>query len=286
MTKENFLLEFSKTNFDYTISTFMIYKEKNGNGVAAGKMFENIIEWHVNDFVNGWYALKLNLTNSNWCVHDVIVSPNPDIVNNFEEVLKIKLAVEKQESDSTKRLDLLHKLLNLKWGCVIGVSAKTYKDFDGQVTTSHEPRKILDDNKEHVINGTFDLSNFLDKLSNKTNEYQLILGLNTFKNGRYRITNFDLDRVKDIVKFITFKKCRIHTNYYLHDSNMNKIVEFKYGGKTANAYQRGIWVCKKAGKEPFNSLFVFDSILEGSYVYNGDEDAWWAKCKKLFTQPN
>ena len=58
MTKENFLLELSKSNFDYPISTFMMYKEKNGNGVGAGKMFENILEWHVNDSVNGWFALE------------------------------------------------------------------------------------------------------------------------------------------------------------------------------------------------------------------------------------
>lgn len=286
MTKENFLLELSKSNFDYPVSTFMMYKEKNGNGVGAGKMFENILEWHVNDNVNGWFALKLNLTNSDWCVHDVIVSPNSDIVDNFEEVLKIKLAVEKQESDSTKRLDLLHKLLNSKWGFVIGVSAKTYKELYIQLTTSHEPRQILDDNKEDVINGTFDVNNFLDKLSNKTNEYQLILGLNTFEGGRYRLTNLDLGKLKDVVKSITFQKLKKHTRFFLNDSNGNKIIDFKYGGKTANPFQRGVWVYNKQGKRPFSGLMVFDSILEGNYVYSGDSNLWWSQYKNLFTQPN
>jgi hypothetical protein len=286
MTKENFLLELSKSNFDYPISTFMMYKEKNGNGVGAGKMFENILEWHVNDSVNGWFALKLNLTNSDWCVHDVIVSQNSDIVNNFNEFLKIKLEVEKQESDSSKRLDLLHKLLNSKWGFVIGVSAKTYKELYIQLTTSHEPRQILDDNKEDVINGTFDVNNFLDKLSNKTNEYQLILGLNTFEGGRYRLTNLDLGKLKDVVKSITFQVLKKHTRFFLNDSNGNKIIDFKYGGKTANPFQRGVWVYSKQGKNSFSGLMVFDSILEGNYAYNGDSDAWWSQFKNLFTKSN
>jgi hypothetical protein len=286
MTKENFLLELSKSNFDYPISTFMMYKEKNGNGVGAGKMFENILEWHVNDSVNGWFALKLNLTNSDWCVHDVIVSQNSDIVNNFNEFLKIKLEVEKQESDSSKRLDLLHKLLNSKWGFVIGVSAKTYKELYIQLTTSHEPRQILDDNKEAVINGTFDVNNFLDKLSNKTNEYQLILGLNTFEGGKYRLTNLDLGKLKDVVKSITFQELKKHTRFFLNDSNGNKIIDFKYGGKTANPFQRGVWVYSKQGKNSFSGLMVFDSILEGNYAYNGDSDAWWSQFKNLFTKSN
>jgi hypothetical protein len=286
MTKENFLLELSKSNFDYPISTFMMYKEKNGNGVGAGKMFENILEWHVNDSVNGWFALKLNLTNSDWCVHDVIVSQNSDIVNNFNEFLKIKLEVEKQESDSSKRLDLLHKLLNSKWGFVIGVSAKTYKELYIQLTTSHEPRQILDDNKEDVINGTFDVNNFLNKLSNKTNEYQLILGLNTFEGGRYRLTNLDLGKLKDVVKSITFQQLKKHTRFFLNDSNGNKIIDFKYGGKTANPFQRGVWVYSKQGKNSFSGLMVFDSILEGNYAYNGDSDAWWSQFKNLFTKSN
>jgi hypothetical protein len=286
MTKENFLLELSKSNFDYPISTFMMYKEKNGNGVGAGKMFENILEWHVNDSVNGWFALKLNLTNSDWCVHDVIVSQNSGIVNNFNEFLKIKLEVEKQESDSSKRLDLLHKLLNLKWGFVIGVSAKTYKELYIQLTTSHEPRQILDDNKEAVINGTFDVNNFLDKLSNKTNECQLILGLNTFEGGKYRLTNLDLGKLKDVVKSITFQELKKHTRFFLNDSNGNKIIDFKYGGKTANPFQRGVWVYSKQGKNSFSGLMVFDSILEGNYAYNGDSDAWWSQFKNLFTKPN
>ena len=286
MTKQSFLTELSKSNFDNSISTFMMFKELNGNGVGAGKMFENIFEWHVNSNVNGWYALKLNLTNSDWCVHDVIVSTDSNVVNNFDEFLTLKSKVEKKESDSSKRLELLHELLNQRWGFVIGISAKTYKELDIQLTTSHEPRKFLDDNKGDVINRTFDVNGFLDKLSNKTNEYQLILGLNTFDDGRYRLTNLDLGKLKDVVKSVSFEQLSKHTRFFLIDSNGNKIIDFKYGGKTANPFQRGVWVCNKKGKKPFSGLFVFDSVLEGSYNYNGDSNTWLSQLKKLFIKPN
>jgi hypothetical protein len=286
MTKEKFLKELGNSNFDYSVSTFMMFKELNGNGVGAGKMFENVFTWHVNDNVNGWSALKLNLTNSDWCVHDVIVSPNSDIIDNFDEFLYIKTQVEEHETDNSKRLDLLHKLLNQKWGFVLGISAKTYKELDIQLTTSHEPRQLLDENKDDVVNGTFDVSKFLEKLSNKTNEYQLILGLNTFEGGKYRLTNLDLNKLKDVVKSITFEQLKKHTRFFLNDSNRNKIIDFKYGGKTANPFQRGVWVYNKRGKKSFSGLMVFDSVLEGNYIYKGDSNTWESNLKNLFTKSN
>jgi hypothetical protein len=286
MNKETFLKELKNSDFDNSVASFMMFKELNGNGVGAGKMFENVLTWHINDNVNGWFALKLGLENSTWCVHDVIVSPNPNILANNDEFLKIKAEVEKRESDSSKRLELLHQLLNLKWGFVIGISAKTYKEYDGQLTTSNEPREILDNNVDFVVDGTFDVINFLDKLSNKTNNYQIILGLNTFKNGTYRLTNFDLTKLKSVVKSITFQKMRKHTRFFLNDSNDNRVVDFKYGGKTANSFQRGVWVCNKKGKKPFSGLLVFDAILEGNYTYKGSPQKWESQLKNLFVKSN
>jgi hypothetical protein len=282
MKKTEFLNCLKESNFDYTISRFMMFKELNGNGVGAGKMFENILEWHINESVTDWFALKLNLTNSDWCVHDLIVSPNSDIVDNFDEFLKLKTEVEKLESDPHNRLQLLHDMLNSKWGFVLGISAKTYKDLDIQLTTSHEPRLILDKNKEDIINGVFNVTEFLKLLSNKTNEYQIIIGLNTFENGTYRLTNLDLNKLKDIVKSIKFEKLKKHTRFFLIDNVNNKIIDFKYGGKTANPFQRGVWVCNKKGKRKFSGLMIFDSILEGSYIYKGDKSEWVTNFKKNF----
>jgi len=285
MTKEKFLEDLSKYNFDHPISTFMLFKELNGNGVGAGKMFENIFAWFVTDKVDGWYGLKLNLNNSDWCVHDVLVSQNPSIVNGYSDFLTIKTRVEKETDDTSKRLDLLHKYLNEKYDFTIGVSAKTYKDLEIQLTTSNEPRQILDENKELVINQEFDVSSFLDKLSTKTNEFQLILGLNTFSDRTYRLTNLDLNKLKEVVTSITFEKLRKHTRFFLNDKDGNKIIDFKYGGKTANAFQRGMWVYNKKGKNPFSGLMIFDSVLEGSYIYNGNQQDWKNDFKSLFINP-
>ena len=193
--------------------------------------------------------------------------------------------MEKETDDTSKRLELLHKYLNEKYDFAIGVSAKTYKEFDAQLTTSHEPRQILDENKELVINKEFDVSSFLDKLSTKTNEFQLILGLNTFSDGTYRLTNLDLNKLKEVVTSIIYEKLRKHTRFFLIDKDSNKIIDFKYGGKTANAFQRGVWVCNKKGKNPFYGLMVFDSILEGSYAYNGNQQVWLNDFKSLFINP-
>jgi len=285
MNKKDFLIELSKTNFDSTISKFMLFKELNGNGVGAGKWFENVFTWFINKNVNGWYALKLNLTNSDWCVHDLIVSPNSEIVDNFDEFLSIKTEVEQIKSNSDERIKLLHELLNKRFGVVIGISAKTYKELDAQLTTSNEPREYLDENVDKIIEKQFNLESFLNKLGTKTNESQLILGLNTFEDGSYRITNLDLNKLKSIVTEITYEKMKVHTRFFLKDSEGNKIVDFKYGGKTANPFQRGIWVCNKKdkkGKGSFSGLKVFDSVLEGTYMYKGDSKKWESKIQSLF----
>ena len=68
INKNHFLNKFSKKSkeFNHTVSTFMLFKELNGNGVGAGKWFENVLVRFINEHVDGWYALKLNLSNSDW----------------------------------------------------------------------------------------------------------------------------------------------------------------------------------------------------------------------------
>ena len=91
INKNDFLNSLSKKNkeFDYTVSAFMLYKQKCGSGAGAGKWFENVFAEFTNKHVDGWYALKLDLDNSDWCVHDVIVSPNKDVVNSLKEFTRM-----------------------------------------------------------------------------------------------------------------------------------------------------------------------------------------------------
>lgn len=282
--KVNFLssLSNSKSKFDRVVSKFMMFKELNGNGVGAGKWFENVLVWHIDEHVDGWYALKLNLTNSDWCVHDLLVSTNINIQNGFDKFLEIKSEIESTTSDNDERLRLLHSKLNDEWGIAIGISAKTYKDLSVQLSTSNEPREILDQHKELVLNGQFDLNSFLTKLSSKTNEYQIILALNTFEDMTYRLTNLDLNKLKDVIAKVTYEDMRKHTRFFLLDFNNNKVLDFKYGGKTANPFQRGMWVCNNKGKNPFSGLNVFDAVLEGSRQFNGDASEWTKSIKSMF----
>ena len=59
-------------------------------------------------------------------------------------------------------------------------------------------------------------------------------------------------------------KKRLHPIYVFVDSNNNSIFEVRYGGKTANALQRGLWTHTK------NASNYFESITNGwiSYSHN------------------
>ena len=104
------------------------------------------------------------------------------------------VAVTKTLANTELKIEKLHELLNERWGFVIGVSAKTYKNWDLQVTTSNSPREYLENNHNDILDGTFDVESFIKKLGKKTDEYQLILGLNTWQLDKsYRLTNIDLN---------------------------------------------------------------------------------------------
>ena len=286
INKNHFLNKFSKKSkeFNHTVSTFMLFKELNGNGVGAGKWFENVLVSFINKYVDGWYALKLNLSNSDWCVHDLIVSPNDNIKNNYSEFERIKERVEKDmripRTDIESKIEKLHELLNERWGFVIGVSAKTYKDWHLQVTTSNSPRERLERNHDSILNGTFDVESFIKKLGKKTNEYQLILGLNTWESDKsYRLTNIDLNSLSNIINKVTYRKLKKHTRYYLVDNNGNEVADFKYGGKTANPYQRGMWLSPYV---KFRGLNSFETVVEGSFEYQGEIMRFEEKLLNLF----
>ena len=51
------------------------------------------------------------------------------------------------------------------------------------------------------------------------------------------------------------KKKRVHPIFMFLDENNNYICEVRYGGKTANALQRGLWSDTKKGEKYFTKLF-------------------------------
>jgi len=285
INKNDFLNKISKKSkeFNHTVSTWMIYKQKCGSGAGAGKWFENVFTAFTNTHVDGWYALKLDLENSDWCVHDVIVSPNKDMVRSLKEFTRIKEQVETliPVSDIESRIEKLHELLDERWGFVVGVSAKTYKDYQLQVTTSNSPREHLEKNHDDILNETFDVESFIKKLGKKTDEHQLILGLNYWydTNKSYRLTNIDLNSLSKIINKVTYRKLKKHTRYYLVDNNGKEVADFKYGGKTANAFQRGMWL---APSKRFPGLNSFKTVIAGSFKYQGNTTEFEENLINLF----
>ena len=286
MSKSKFLEEFKNSNssFDNMVSRFMLFKNLNGNGVGAGKWFENLLEQFINKNVDGFFAYKLDLSNSDWCIHDIIVSNNKDILlDRGKRIVELKDDAQKRFQSIEDRMNCFMLSLNIEFGFCLGLSAKTYKEWDVQITTSNEPREFLDNNHEDVVNKRISIDSVLDLLSQKTNENSIILALNTFEEtATYRLTNLDLNTLRGKVTSITFQQLKKHSRYFLIKENGDKVIDFKYGGKTANPYQRGMWICNKRGSENYNGLNEFETILSGSFKYEGDEKIWTDSLMNLF----
>jgi hypothetical protein len=266
----------NKPALDKMVSTFMLFKELNGNGVGAGKWFENLLEQFIVESIDGFYAYKLDLSNSDWCVHDIIISENEDILqNNGKRIIELKEIAQSKFNTISERMICFTELLNDEFGPCLGVSAKTYKEWDVQITTSHEPREFLESKHSEVINEELDITEVINLLSEKTNESSLILALNTFEDSStYRLTNLDMNCLSDIISKVEFKQLKKHSRYFLVKENGEKVIDFKYGGKTANPYQRGMWMCNKRGATAYHGLDEFETITSGSYTYNGDKNKW------------
>jgi hypothetical protein len=56
-------------------------------------------------------------------------------------------------------------------------------------------------------------------------------------------------------------------------------VDFKYGGKTANAYQRGMWLVTYVKYRGLNS---FKIVMDGSFEYRGDAVKFEKELLSLF----
>lgn len=97
------------------------------------------------------------------------------------------------------------------------------------------------------------------------------------KNQRCNILVFDYEKAKREVTKIVLEKAaeknakgggkgkgRIHPVYRFYDKDGKYVFEVRYGGKTANALQRGLWTHTK------NGFKYFDSVTAGwiSYEHN------------------
>jgi hypothetical protein len=77
------------------------------------------------------------------------------------------------------------------------------------------------------------------------------------KNKRCNIMVFDLDKARreaEIIKLEREGKGRKHPVFRFYNSKDEYICEVRYGGKDANALQRGFWTHTQHGEQYFNSL--------------------------------
>ena len=284
MSKNNFINGFKskKTEFDSMISKFMSFKNENGNGVGAGKWFENLLTRFINKHIGGFTAVKLNLSNSDWCIHDIVVSTSDQI--NLIDVISIKEKAEKETKINSERMDVFMRSLNEKYGFCLGISAKTYKNWDGQLTTSYESRSFLESKHDEIINQTFDVQDFIKSLAKKTDEFNMIMSLNTFDDTKdYILTDIDFNCLLPIIQKVEFKKLKKHSRYYLVNHQGSQVMDFKYGGKTANPFQRGVWLCNSKNKSgDYHGLSEFQNIITGNFTFQGSEQDWIEKNYDLY----
>lgn len=77
------------------------------------------------------------------------------------------------------------------------------------------------------------------------------------ENKRCNIMVFDLDKAKqeaEIIKLESEGKGRKHPAFRFYNDKNEYICEVRYGGKDANALQRGFWTHTKHGENYFDSL--------------------------------
>ncbi len=88
------------------------------------------------------------------------------------------------------------------------------------------------------------------------------------KNKRCNIMVFDLDKARresEIIKFEAEGRGRKHPAFRFYNMKGEYICEVRYGGKDANALQRGFWTHTQHGEK------YFDSLTSGWIDYSDNE---------------
>lgn len=159
------------------------------------------------------------------------------------------------------------KIINELTKAEFPVSLKAYGDGPLQLSTDKESKmferlekesKIIQD--KNKIKAVFEDAAFAD--FKKLNILPLIYNE---EKQQCNILVFDYDRaVKEAtrIEFTNTGRRRIHGVYRFYDSGNGYICEVRYGGKTANALQRGLWTHTR------NGLKYFDSITGGWIDYS------------------
>jgi len=142
------------------------------------------------------------------------------------------------------------------------ISIKAYGHGPLQLSTDKEFKmfpalqKIFGQRK--VIKGNDKILQILDSKEFLSLNYLNVLPLiYDEKNKRCNIMVFDLDKARreaEIIKLEPEGKGRKYPVFRFYNSKDEYICEVRYGGKDANALQRGFWTHTQHGEQYFNSL--------------------------------
>jgi hypothetical protein len=142
------------------------------------------------------------------------------------------------------------------------ISIKAYGHGPLQLSTDKEFKmfpalqKIFGQRK--VIKGNDKILQILDSKEFLSLNYLNVLPLiYDERNKRCNIMVFDLDKARreaEIIKLEPEGKGRKYPVFRFYNSKDEYICEVRYGGKDANALQRGFWTHTQHGEQYFNSL--------------------------------
>lgn len=275
----------SGQDLDNLISRFMDIKEKIGNGVGAGKLFESVFVDFINKKLADLYSLHLNLSNSHF-IWDILVSDTP-IDHHRQQIVQII----RNNSDNKVIESAITNLIGDRW---LGVSLKTYKLNACQITTDYSYRTFLENSVGESFASEQTLIDFFGLLNKHDSNRYVTLALNTFSEidtieskitelkkkpltetiqkkideleakkstihqSKYSIRLLSFDKKFDKIYFKINKKLSQY-NLSINGKNFFKVL---YGKNQANPFQRGIWTHDKY------SLAYFPLVYNGIYKLN------------------
>jgi len=257
--KKEFLHKFTKINqesMNWFISLYIDAKNNlYGTGASSGKGFEENLSTLI-ELYTDFYAFKLDLVNKKNLTVDILVSKSPKI-KNFN-LINVSL-----REDNTIDYEKLYKLLDNN--PFLEISLKQYENNECQITTQYGIKELCDHfiEKDQFCNDLEVIDLIVSELDKMTDGNKVIMSCQNYpKNNIYRFYVYEgfsrIEGIKHVKK----------TKHYRHELISNGVVvaHFKYGGKQANAFQRGLWV---------NDLNFFNCIYEGSYENTTEASAFF-----------
>ena len=156
---------------------------------------------------------------------------------------------------------------------VFFISIKAYGHGPLQLSTDKEHKMFPDlkrilKNKKEIDNKSLINSIFLSDAFKSLNELNILPLIYDEKNKRCNIMVFDLDKAifdAQVIRFEDDSKGRKHPVYRFYNKNEEYICEVRYGGKDANALQRGFWTHTSHAEK------YFISVTNGWIDYSDNE---------------